>query len=396
MKRLLTSLFLVAALTLNAQTITSQNSWVGSWATATQFTTKQTMPPVASLSNTSMRQIIHVSIGGDVLRLQLSNEYSKQPMEITSIFIADAKDSCDINAKTARYLTFNKQKGVVIPAGKTLMSDAVRYKLRPQQWLSITINYGPKTPYEPTSHPGSRTTSYILKGLAKPSTPFGKGIRTDHWFTLMALDVFSPVSSAIAVLGNSITDGRGSTTNHQNRWTDIMAETLSKDRKTADIGVLNLGIGGNCVLEGGLGEPAIARFNRDIMQQRGVKRLIIFEGTNDIGGSHENSETVARRLIETYKTFIKEAKTKGMKVYGATITPFKNHYYYTPFHEAARQVVNEWIRTSKDFDGVIDFDALMRDPKDPAALKKELQEDWLHPNAMGYREMGRYAAEIIK
>jgi lysophospholipase L1-like esterase len=177
----------------------------------------------------------------------------------------------------------------------------------------------------------------------------------------------------------------------QNRWTDVLAESLD-----GKVGVLNLGIGGNCVVQGGLSEPALKRFDRDILSQRGVSTLVIFEGVNDIGGAKDNSEERANVLIDAYKQLIAKAKAKGMKVYLGTITPFKGNGYFTIFHEAARQYVNEWIRTSNEFDGVIDFDALVRDENDPAKLKAEYSDDWLHLNPKGYEAMGKFAAEKLK
>lgn len=369
----------------------AQKKWTGTWATAPQATTENNMPK-SSLTNSAARQIVHVSLGGDLIRLQLSNEYSDAPLKIKSVYIADALDSCDINAKSARYLSFGKKRSVVIAAGKAAFSDAVKYPLKPLQRLAITINYD-ECPAKVTSHPGSRTTTYIIRGESKARTPFANGERTDHWFNISAIDVMTGDEGCIAVLGNSITDGRGSTTNKQDRWTDVLAEALNANGKP--MGVLNLGIGGNFVVRYGLGDPALKRFDRDIMAQRGVKTLIIFEGVNDIGNSG-NVEKTTKELTDAYKVFIQKAHDKGFKVYGATITPFKGHSYFTFFHEAARQAVNEWIRASKELDGVIDFDQLVRDPQDPSRQQKDLQQDWLHPNAAGYKKMGEYAAKKIE
>jgi lysophospholipase L1-like esterase len=386
MKKLLTILLVCFATAISAQ-----ERWTGTWATAPQATTDGNMPKT-SLTGSAARQIVHVSLGGDQIRLQLSNEYSDAPLQIKSVYIADAQDSCDINAKTARYLTFGKKRNVEIAAGKSVISDVVKYNLKPLQRFTITINYG-ESPAKVTSHPGSRTTTYIIKGESKPRTSFANGERTDHWFNIATIDVKGGDAGCIAVLGNSITDGRGSTTNKQDRWTDVLAETLNADGKP--MGVLNLGIGGNFVVRYGLGDPALKRFDRDIMAQRGVNTLIIFEGVNDIGNSG-NAEKTATELTDAYKVFIQKAHDKGLKVYGATITPFKGHSYFTFFHEAARQAVNEWIRTSKELDGVIDFDKLVRDPQDPSRQQKDLQQDWLHPNAAGYKKMGEYAAKKIE
>ncbi len=394
--RKLTILLLAAAMsmTISAQQKNSPTSvWEATWATAIEFTGPSDMP-ASSLSNRAIRQIIHVSKGGTQLQLKLSNVHSKEPVDIKSVFIADAKEASDIDAKTAKYVTFNGKRNITIEPGKDLTSDVIGYNLKPLQLLSITINYGESTPVNASSHRGSRTTSYIIKGVAKPKTKFVDAEKVDHWYNIASLNVLrsNPAeANAIVVLGNSITDGRGSTTNKQNRWTDAMAEALG-----GETSVLNLGIGGNSVLWGGLSEPAVKRFNRDILEQQGVKTLIIFQGVNDIGGSRGNSEEVAKKLTEAYKSFIDQGHAKGWKVIGATITPFKGNSYYSFFHEAARQVVNEWIRTSGAFDAVIDFDELVRDPQDPTKLKAEYSDDWLHLNPTGYAAMGKLAAEVYK
>ena len=378
--RKLTILLLTAAMsmTISAQQKNSPTSvWEATWATAIEFTGPSDMP-ASSLSNRAIRQIIHVSKGGTQLQLKLSNVHSKEPVDIKSVFIADAKEASDIDAKTAKYVTFNGKRNITIEPGKDLTSDIIGYNLKPLQLLSITINYGESTPVNASSHRGSRTTSYIIKGVAKPKTKFIDAEKVDHWYNIASLDVLrsNPAeANAIVVLGNSITDGRGSTTNKQNRWTDAMAEALG-----GETSVLNLGIGGNSVLWGGLSEPAVKRFNRDILEQQGVKTLIIFQGVNDIGGSRGNSEEVAKKLTEAYKSFIDQGHARGWKVIGATIT----------------QVVNEWIRTSGAFDAVIDFDELVRDPQDPTKLKAEYSDDWLHLNPTGYAAMGKLAAEVYK
>lgn len=194
---------------------------------------------------------------------------------------------------------------------------------------------------------------------------------------------------AIAVIGNSITDGRGTTTDKQNRWTDVLSKRLLQNKKTKRLSVLNLGLGGNCVLRGGLGPTANSRYDRDVINQEGVKYAIVFEGVNDLGGSRDGEET-AQALIESYQVMIKKAHDKGIKIYGGTIAPFKGNNYYNASREKGRQMVNEWIRTSGAFDGVIDFDAAVRDAEqndrlNPAYL---FENDWLHPNADGYEKMG--------
>ncbi len=379
--------------------VQAQQVWKGTWAAAAEYTGQGDMPK-ESLSDRSCRQVIHVSIGGSALRLKLSNEFGSGPVSMKSVYIADTDASCNwsVNGKSVRYLTFGGKKSVTIAPGKAVYSDACRYALKAGQRLTVTIDYGKQTPEHATSHRGSRTTSYIIKGMHKTPKPmdkaFGDGEKVDHWYNIAALEVKADAAvSVVAVLGNSITDGRGSTTNHQNRWTDFLSDELNAEKP---YGVLNLGIGGNCVVEGGLSEPAMKRFDRDILGQAGVDKLIIFEGTNDIGCSSKNYEHVADTLIACYKVLIAKAKARGIKVYGATITPTKGNGWYSFWHEAIRQTVNEWIRTSKEFDEIIDFDELTRDKQDPQRLKAEYSDDWLHLNPKGYEAMGKYAAGILK
>ena len=399
MKRIIAFFIFLCAITINA----TAQGWIGTWATAPQTVVKSFMPYNNNMSNRSVRQVVKVSIGGDMIRLKLSNIYSTEPVVIRSIYIAHAKDSFAIDPKSAKYLKFSNQYKVTIPAGKSITSDALPYNLKPLQRLAITINYT-SAPTVPTVHMGSRTTSYIMKGVTNAHSNFEKAFRENHWYNISGIDVYSMRTdlSSIAIIGNSITDGKCSTDNAQNRWPDVMSEMLQLKYKTTNQGVLNLGIGNNrVVVPGGFGVLAKERFDKDVLAQAGVKKVIIFEGINDIGAAKSGySETVARQLIESYQAMIKKAKARRLKVYLGTITPFKGAGYYSPFHEAARQTVNEWIRNqakNKEVDGILDFAKLLQDPEDDRRMKKEyVSNDWLHPNPTGYKVMGTYAAEIIK
>ena len=399
MKRIIAFFIFLCAITINA----TAQGWIGTWATAPQTVVKSFMPYNNNMSNRSVRQVVKVSIGGDMIRLKLSNIYSTEPVVIRSIYIAHAKDSFAIDPKSAKYLKFSNQYKVTIPAGKSITSDALPYNLKPLQRLAITINYI-SAPTVPTVHMGSRTTSYIMKGVTNAHSNFEKAFRENHWYNISGIDVYTMRTdlSSIAIIGNSITDGKCSTDNAQNRWPDVMSEMLQLKYKITNQGVLNLGIGNNrVVVPGGFGALAKERFDKDVLAQAGVKKVIIFEGINDIGAAKSGySETVARQLIESYQAMIKKAKARRLKVYLGTITPFKGAGYYSPFHEAARQTVNEWIRNqakNKEVDGILDFAKLLQDPKDDRRMKKEyVSNDWLHPNPTGYKAMGTYAAEIIK
>mgnify|MGYP002672354005 FL=1 len=397
MKRLL--VFLMAFCALSTYSL-AQN-WVGTWATAPQTVVRSFMPYNNCMTNRSVRQVVKVSIGGDVIRLKLSNIYSMQPVEIRSIYIAHAKDSFSIDAKSAQYFKFGNSYKTVIPAGKQIVSDALKFNLRNLERVAITINYT-SAPEVPTVHMGSRTTSYIMKGVTNAHSSFKEAFQENHWYNISGIDVYTMSNnmSAIAIMGNSITDGKCSTDNAQNRWPDVMSEMLQLKHKITNQGVLNLGIGNNRVtVPGGFGALAKERFDRDILMQSGVKKVIIFEGINDIGAAKSgNSETVARQIIESIQGMVRKAKARKMKVYLGTITPFKGAGYYSHFHEAARLYVNDWIRSqAKNVDGILDFAKLLQDPNDDRRMKREYaSNDWLHPNPAGYKAMGIYAAGIIK
>ena len=397
MKRLLVFLMVFCALS----TYSFAQNWVGTWATAPQTVVRSFMPYNNCMTNRSVRQVVKVSIGGDVIRLKLSNIYSMQPVEIRSIYIAHAKDSFSIDAKSAQYFKFGNSYKTVIPAGKQIVSDALKFNLRNLERVAITINYT-SAPEVPTVHMGSRTTSYIMKGVTNAHSNFEKAFRENHWYNISGIDVYtmSNSMSAIAIMGNSITDGKCSTDNAQNRWPDVMSEMLQLKHKITNQGVLNLGIGNNRVtVPGGFGALAKERFDRDILMQSGVKKVIIFEGINDIGAAKSgNSETVARQIIESIQGMVRKAKARKMKVYLGTITPFRGAGYYSHFHEAARLYVNDWIRSqAKKVDGILDFAKLLQDPNDDRRMKREYaSNDWLHPNPAGYKAMGIYAADIIK
>ena len=397
MKRLLVFLMVFCALS----TYSLAQNWVGTWATAPQTVVRSFMPYNNCMTNRSVRQVVKVSIGGDVIRLKLSNIYSMQPVEIRSIYIAHAKDSFSIDAKSAQYFKFGNSYKTVIPAGKQIVSDALKFNLRNLERVAITINYT-SAPEVPTVHMGSRTTSYIMKGVTNAHSNFEKAFRENHWYNISGIDVYTMSNnmSAIAIMGNSITDGKCSTDNAQNRWPDVMSEMLQLKHKITNQGVLNLGIGNNRVtVPGGFGALAKERFDRDILMQSGVKKVIIFEGINDIGAAKSgNSETVARQIIESIQGMVRKAKAQKKKVYLGTITPFRGAGYYSHFHEAARLYVNDWIRSqAKKVDGILDFAKLLQDPNDDRRMKREYaSNDWLHPNPAGYKAMGIYAADIIK
>ena len=365
------------------------NHWVGTWGTAPQLVERHNNPPSPGLANNSLRQIVQVSIGGKKVRLKLTNEFSKEATEIKAVELAIAKtagSSSDIDEASTVSLTFDGKASVTIPAGSQIVSDAVNFRIGDRQNVAITIHYG-SVSATVSGHPGSRTTSYLATGN---TTDFSAAVKTDHWYNIQTLEVQAPKKAgAVAILGNSITDGRGSTTNQQNRWADVLSRRLLQNKATRQVGVLNMGIGGNCVLRGGLGPTGEQRYPRDLFGQEGVKWIILFEAVNDLGGSRNGVQT-AERIINVFKQIIREAHQKGIRVFGATITPFKGNNYYSEDHELGRSTLNQWIRTTKMLDGVIDFDQAVRNPQDNIAMQQQFlfENDWLHLNAQGYKTMG--------
>lgn len=368
----------------------AQSHWVGTWGTAPQLVENNNNPPSPGLGNNSLRQIVQVSIGGERVRLKLTNEFSTGSTQIKAVELAIAKtagSSSEIDESSTVSLTFNGQAGVTMPAKGKAVSDPVDFKIGPRENVAITIHYGSASSTSVSGHPGSRTTSYLKSGN---TTNFSNATKTDHWYSILALEVEAPEEAgAVAILGNSITDGRGSTTNQQNRWADVLSRRLLANEPTSQVGVLNMGIGGNCVLGGGLGPTGSSRYQRDLLGQEGVKWIILFEAVNDLGGAQNGVQT-AKRIIDVYKQIIREAHEKGIYVFGATITPFKGSGYYSTDHEKGRSTINQWIRSTKMLDGVIDFDEAVRNPQDLEAMQSKFlfENDWLHLNAQGYETMG--------
>ena len=364
----------------------SGTKWVGTWSTAPQLVEPGNNPPSPGLSNNTLRQIVHVSLGGDSLQMRFSNEFSTSPVTMNSVHIAVSAGSGTIDTTTDREIFFNGNPDVTMYPGAAVISDPFQFDLQPLSDIVITIYFGNTSP-DVTGHPGSRTTSYILTGNEVSRENFSGAVTTDHWYIINTINVMAPDSAyAVAILGNSITDGRGSGTNKQNRWPDELANRLQENPETQQVAVLNEGIGGNAVLSGGLGPTALSRFQRDVLDQSGVRWLIILEGINDIGGSFGTG--VGNNLINAFTQMINTAHANGIFVYGATLLPMKGSSYYTTQHEAEREIVNEWIRTSSLLDGVIDLDMALRDPADTLSFLPIYDSgDHLHPSEAGHHMM---------
>jgi lysophospholipase L1-like esterase len=359
--------------------------WVGSWSTAPQLVESYNNPPSPGLSNNTLRQIVRVSLGGDSLRMRFSNEFSTSPVTLNEVHIAVSVGRDTIDPGTDKVLLFKGETEITIEPGSAITTDPLEFALQPRANVAITIYFGNTSP-DVTGHPGSRTTSYLLTGNEVSRENFSGAVTTDHWYIINTIDVLAPDSAyAVAILGNSITDGRGSGTNKQNRWPDELARRLQENPNTQLVAILNEGIGGNCVLGACLGPSALSRFERDVLNQSGVRWLIILEGINDIG---YGAPGVGNKLIDAYTQMIYSAHANGIFVYGATLLPFGGSFYDSEAHETERQIVNEWIRNSSLFDGVIDFDMALRNPADTLSLLPEADTgDHLHPNETGHRLM---------
>ena len=383
---LLAFLFLLCSVPHVAAASDRKDQWVGTWGASPQLVEIRNLPPAPGLTSNTLRQVVQVSVGGEKLRVRFSNVFGKEPVTMNSVHLAKSAGKGTIQLGSDKILTFDGKPSVTIPAGESIVSDAVDFHLEPLADVAVTIAFG-GTSATVTGHPGSRTTSYLQPGNSVSAPDLAGARRTEHWYILEGIDVETPDSSgAVVTLGDSITDGRGSGTDKNDRWPDDLAGRLQANKDTADVAVLNEGIGGNCILRGGLGPTALSRFDRDVLSQSGVRWLIIFEGVNDIGGSRDAS--VVTNLIDAYQKMIDQARSRHIRVYGATITPFGRSFYDRLGHETARAEVNNWIRTSGKFDAVIDFDAAVRDPKNPTNLLPGADSgDHLHPNERGYRMM---------
>lgn len=382
---------LAFALALPVQAETQR--WVGAWASAQLAPDAKNSLAPEDYPNATLRQVVRVSIGGDMLRIKLSNLFGTQPLTIAAarIAVSAAPASARIDPATDRALTFAGATRVTLPAGGETWSDPVKLTVEPLAHLAISLHY-PAAPSVQTGHPGSRATSYVLAGDQTAAVDLPSAKTADRWFQIVSIDVVSEKASAIVAFGDSITDGYGVQPNTNLRWTDGLIERL----KGKNIAILNLGIGGNRVLADGLGPSGVSRFDRDVLSQSGVTHLIILEGVNDLGVLNRDQSQdaqinarMAKDLISAYAGMVAKARAKGIKAIGATILPYSGSAYYHPpaEAEAARQTINAWIREPGNFDAVIDWDAVLRDPARPTHLLPAYDNDGLHPNMAGYRAM---------
>jgi lysophospholipase L1-like esterase len=382
------------------------DTWIATWSTAVVARAVAVTPPPGApapavatppltINNQTLRQIVHTSIGGNRIRVVLSNAFGTAPLAIGAAHVA-LRDKEATIAAAGKRLTFSGNGSFTIPAGASVISDAVDLAVPPMADLAVDVHLpgelGPMgAPV--TLHGGANQTNYVsAAGNHAGAASLPIDARTASWFLLARVEVVSTAPAQVIVaFGDSITDGTRSTVDTNNRWPDHLARRLlaQTGRSAA---VVNAGIAGNRLLSEGApqaGINALARFDRDVLMQTGVTHVVIMEGINDIGVARENPSPTAADLIAAQQQLIMRARARGLKVFGATLTPFEGAAYWTKEGEAKRQAVNQWIRSGGAYDGVIDFDAVTRDPNAPTKLQPQFDSgDHLHPNDAGYRAMG--------
>ncbi|MEU6931214.1 SGNH/GDSL hydrolase family protein [Streptomyces sp. NPDC046374] len=399
----LTALSALSALPATAATADPSRggaAWHGTWAASPQAAAAPFGPNWSErgFDNQTVRQTVRVTTGGTRARIELTNRYGSTPLRITGATVARTAEGGAVRPGSVRALTFDGRGSVTIPAGGTLLSDGAPFRTSAFETLTVTLYLaGPTGPA--TFHFFSGTTSYRAAGDHRADVAGTAFTETDSsWYYLSGVEVSGGAHTArrdsIVTFGDSITDGVGATPGADDRYPDELAERLAAAGSPR--AVLNHGIGGNQVVNDTTwaGEKGIARFKKDVLTERGVGTVVLLEGINDIGGSGPSfpggptPEVSVNRLIEGHRTLIRQAHARGIKVIGATLTPIKGSFYFTPENEAKREAFNAWVRTSGAYDGVVDFDRAVADPADPDRILPAYDSgDHLHPGDAGYRAM---------
>lgn len=369
---------------------TETDGWFAAWTSSQMIT--GTDPDINShLINNTVRQQIRPSIGGEKIRLKLSNEYGKTPLRIEAVHIACLLEAGEnaIDTATDTVITFGGSESIEIPKGDTIVSDEISFSFDAFQDLAVTIKVGDLAGVTTTGHSEALSDVWIGEGDHVSDDTFTASMTTVNWYFLSELDIWAKAGTkTLVVIGDSITDCYGARNNRYERWSDVLSRHLRADSKTADISVVNEGIGGNAIFSG-LGTALKRRFNRDVLNIAGAKYVIVLIGINDIGGADED---ISANMIKEYKIMIDKCHENGIKIYAGTIMPVGGHDYYSDLHEQIRTAVNEWIRSDQaGFDGVIDFADIMADPDNSQNLNHEYSLDRIHCNPTGYQHMGEYA-----
>jgi lysophospholipase L1-like esterase len=394
---------LISLTSLCLASASAQTHWIGTWAASPS-------PPPSSeaqmqarkliFENQTVREIVHISAGGETVRVRLSNAYGPHTIRIGAAHIALAASGSSIVPGSDRTLTFGGQTSISIPPDAPVLSDPVKLDAPPGANVAISVFLPQNTPASGI-HYDARETTFIAQGNLTGAASLPHAETIESWVFLTGVDVAAPPrASTIVAFGDSITDGARSSTNANHRWPDFLAARLRAQHKRANIAVVDAGIGGNRILHDAsgnvaFGTNALSRFGRDVIGEPGVKYVIVLEGINDIGhagsSAPESQAVSADEIIGGLKQLIERAHEHGLKIFGATLTPFEGtraRGYFTPEKEVEREAVNNWIRTSGAFDGVVDFDKAIQDSEHPhQMLAKYDSGDHLHPNDAGYQAM---------
>jgi lysophospholipase L1-like esterase len=367
-------------------------SWVGTWA-ASPFD-GDPWHTIPTLVDSTLREIVHTSIAGKSLRVRLTNEFGTEPLRVDAATIAIGAGVSSIDAASLHSLTFGGSPSIVIPPGAEVLSDPVALATPASANLAISIYLPLQQVSDVSVHSSAQQDSFIQPGNHVRDASLAEPVVTPSWYFLKGVDVEpdNVDAAAIVTFGDSITDGARSTENANHRWPDYLSARLQGDPATAHLAVLNEGIGGNCVLIHCVGQNAPARFNRDVLSLSGVKYVIVLESINDIGTlkrpNRPDYKLTAEDLEQGLAQLVARAHEHGIKVFGATLTPFKGAGYFTEHGEQIRTAVNHWILTSGVFDAAIDFDKATGDPADPLVFAPQYDSgDHLHPKDAGYAAM---------
>jgi lysophospholipase L1-like esterase len=397
----------IVSLAARADTIKTPGHWVSAWSDAVHIPLPfPDLPASPVIENQTIRMVVRPTLGGERLRIRFSNAFGTTAIVIGAAHIALVSKGAQIVPESDRILTFSGKASMGIPPGAPMLSDPVDLKVPAFAELAISVYLPAKTPSSSTHFWAQHETYISAPGDFTSQVDIPSATVRTSWYWLSDVEVWgSDQTAATIAFGDSITDGVGAKQGEYSDWPDMLASRLANDHRTAGLAVLNEGIGGNRILRDGAGASALARFDRDVLAQPGVTSLIILEGINDIGWPHMKprplpdgttpkegpftAEVVsAPDLIAGLQQMIERAHQHGIRVFGATLTPYEGADYYSEDGEVTRQAVNQWIRTSGAFDAVFDFDAAVRDPNHPARFREDYQSgDHLHPSAAGYKAM---------
>lgn len=386
---------LVAAAAVSAQSGSSKSAparWVGTWATS-PFE-GDPWHAVPTLVDSTLREIVHTSLGGNAVRVRLTNEFGKEPLRVDAATIGVSAGVSSVDTATLHDLAFGGSPSIVIPPGAEVLSDPVPMTIPALTNLAISIYLPLQQVSDVTVHSSAQQDNFIQTGNHVRDASLAAPVVVGSWYFVKGVDVEATKADdgAVVTFGDSITDGALSTQNTNHRWPDYLAVRLQNNPATAHLAVLNEGIGGNCVLIHCTAQNALARFDRDVLSQAGVKYVVILESINDIGRLHgpnlPDYKLTAEDLEQGLAQLAARAHEHGIKVFGATLTGYKGAGYFTEKGEQIREAVNHWVLTSGVFDGTIDFDKATGDPANPLMFAPQYDSgDHLHPKDAGYAAM---------